>query len=668
MTGDVLELGRHIESRCFCGADAGLEGAFTVGAECYFKSGILERTALRLGKKEDRLCPDAEVGHFEARLEERLFGAAGQRIERHCPDRLDMVLRDDGTSLYGGAQTGSGTLTSDFSFLANPIGDVERFPVKIEETERHVCAVLSGDFADKMRLDHSIPHEERQQHRRIEAPRLILQELPRAVVVEARPAHGGPYIVELPEERAHAARHRAPPEFYRSADRHRLLDLGEIDELTETLGHPEIPQHGVDDEAVAAGMLLVGFEDGRADIAPACRGEAGDGPHRGQGLEAELGTEARPDCEVLGEGPALVPHRPEVHVAPLVRVPVVRKIVRARGGARGPETAVGVEAPDDPSQHSLGEPVVVDDIARGVLFRFLVPGDRAERLVVAAPQGDAGMVGELFDLPGYFGLHVGEKFRARGVQGAGEHAVLPQHDAALVAEFVEIVALVASAAPDTEAVHVRRGRGVEETGGALSGPARGEGVGGNPVCALGEDFSAVHHELESAADAVLFGGDFEFAKAYPFVDDVGARRRGGRVGCLRRALHLGLGACLPLVAHPGCAVRLQGAAHLRLSVGLKLGALRAGMWGGALDTRRAVELGALYLGCAARLERALHLRCGACLEFGALRRHVEIVESGLPMAMRPPQFRLFDFHGEPDDAGARLTELFRIGARPAEAA
>jgi hypothetical protein len=47
-----------------------------------------------------------------------------------------------------------------------------------------------------------------------------------------------------------------------------------------------------------------------------------------------------------------------------------------------------------------------------------------------------------------------------------------QHDAALVAEFVEVVALVAPAAPDPQAVHVRFDCRVEEAGDARAGPAR----------------------------------------------------------------------------------------------------------------------------------------------------------------------------------------------------
>ena len=62
-------------------------------------------------------------------------------------------------------------------------------------------------------------------HRREEAPRHVVQELPAAAVVEARPARHRPGVVELPVERAHAVRLQAAPVVDRGLDRDALLHL-----------------------------------------------------------------------------------------------------------------------------------------------------------------------------------------------------------------------------------------------------------------------------------------------------------------------------------------------------------------------------------------------------------------------------------------------------------
>src|SRR5208337_1464532 len=116
--------------------------------------------------------------------------------------------------------------------------------------------------------------------------------------------------------------------------------------------------------------------------------------HRGERLVAELGAEPGSHFVVRAERLALVPDAPIVHVAPAVIVPVVGIVAASCGGRAGPEDAGRVALVYHPADDPLVQPVVVHDIAVAVLPRLRKPGERSHVLVVAAPQGDGGMVAE----------------------------------------------------------------------------------------------------------------------------------------------------------------------------------------------------------------------------------------------------------------------------------
>ena len=122
-------------------------------------------------------------------------------------------------------------------------------------------------------------------HRLEEAPRHVVQELPAAAVVEARPGGDRPGVVELPVERAHAVRLQAAPVVDGGLDRDALLDLGEPDEVGEVLREAEVAEHRLGDAGVAAGVLLVALHHRGGDVevglrrrscgSPAARGRTG---------------------------------------------------------------------------------------------------------------------------------------------------------------------------------------------------------------------------------------------------------------------------------------------------------------------------------------------------------------------------------------------------------
>ena len=99
------------------------------------------------------------------------------------------------------------------------------------------------------------------------------------------------------------------------------------------------------------------------------------------------------------------------------------------------------------------QPVIGDKVAVAVGATFLVPGERAEEFVVATPQRDAGVVVEAGDLFAHLCVDVGQECFGRRVEVASEHEVVPDQQAKFVADVVEPIGLVSSAAPATDLVN-----------------------------------------------------------------------------------------------------------------------------------------------------------------------------------------------------------------------
>ena len=204
-------------------------------------------------------------------------------------------------------------------------------------------------------------------------------------------------------------------------------------------------------------------------------------------------------------------------------------IVELAGAGRGrPEGAGGIALRDRLFDRAV-EPVVVDQVAVAIGLRKLVPGERADHLVVAAPDGDAGVRGEALHLIAHLGVDLAQEVRRRRVLRAGEHHVLPDEQAAFVAGIVEGVELVEAAAPHPDHVHVGGNRLVEQALDPLLRDARGERIGGDPVCPLGEDRYAVDLEGHRGAGRVRLVDEPQPAQADAFVDAVAGDGDAGRV-------------------------------------------------------------------------------------------------------------------------------------------
>ena len=89
-----------------------------------------------------------------------------------------------------------------------------------------------------------------------------------------------------------------------------------------------------------------------------------------------------------------------------------------------------------------------------------------------------------------------------GLPVVAEHEVLPDHDAELVAQVVELVGFVVAAAPMADHVHVGVDGRLQDLAVLLRGDAGGEAVEGNDVGAFAEHRDAVDDELEGASPLV----------------------------------------------------------------------------------------------------------------------------------------------------------------------
>src|SRR5215218_8095728 len=206
------------------------------------------------------------------------------------------------------------------------------------------------------------------------------------------------------------------------------------------------------------------------------------------------GVPARLFAEAARE--VAVPDLPVVHVALAAVVVVV-----SPEGAAWPVGGLSVELGDDARQ----ELVVVERAGYGGILA--VPEGAVVYplvLVVAAPQGQAGVAPQAPDLVAGLGLDLRDEGAGFfGVDGAGEHEVLPDEEAHRVAQVVEDVVFVDAPAPDSQHVHVGLARRPNEVLVTFVGNGAHEGVSGDPVRAAGEDRCAVKHEPEEASPRLV---------------------------------------------------------------------------------------------------------------------------------------------------------------------
>ncbi len=112
-----------------------------------------------------------------------------------------------------------------------------------------------------------------------------------------------------------------------------------------------------------------------------------------------------------------------------------------------------------------------------------------------------------------FDLEILEKVGVGRVNAAGKHEILPDQEPVAVAEIVEHVFRVVTAAPNAEHVHVGVHGAFQQPLQHRFGDTRGQRIGWNPVGALGEQAHAVDIEGEFLAPLIGILAKFDSAQA-----------------------------------------------------------------------------------------------------------------------------------------------------------
>ena len=346
-----------------------------------------------------------------------------------------------------------------------------------------------------------------------------MERLPLAAVFDGTPRCNGPVVVQLPVESAHAARTLCAPTLDRHLDRHSLLKLREQQFRLDIFRRLEIAEHRFADAPVAAGILLMPLEFRRTRKNLFTGGECLGNLHRGKALVAEFAAKARTVSVVVVERTIIVPHLPVVHITLGIVLPVVGEAAGTRARRTRPEHPRRIVF-----RHHAALQFMALNQCRLVVFRvgigLLEPFQCADAFVVPAPQRDRRMVAEPAQLMGKLHLHFREESVVRRIDGAREHMIVPDEKPEFIADIVEAVLLVLSAAPETDHVHVGHRRAFEKIAVAFRRLTHLERIAGNPVRPLHEKFASVHlhrHPRPLLSRLVNIGSvyDLYFAKPDP---------------------------------------------------------------------------------------------------------------------------------------------------------
>ena len=362
------------------------------------------------------------------------------------------------------------------------------------DTAAETGAGLVGDVDGERPVFQKQPHG----HGGVELPGGVVQRLVAAEAVHAGPGGHRPAVVELPVGRTHAVPPLTAEMLHAILDGVRLEQLRRVHQILKGGGIQVVVRQIPQDFPVAAPALLMVLHDPGEAVQVFLPDEGADGFHGGEALEAVFGAEAEALLPVGGEGDAAVPDLPVVGVA---LGGVVRVVEAAAGGGAG-RPVVGVRRV---GLTQLRQQMAVQ---AGVIVphQLVVPGtpvdDAAFHLVVAAQQGEGGVVVQPLQVAdGLLSEFLGH-FRRQIDVGAGDHKVLPHQQTVLIAQLVEAAVGVVPAAPDPQGVEVGVHGLTDDGFPPPVGDAAEQTVHGNQIRTHGEDLHAVQHKAEFAALAV----------------------------------------------------------------------------------------------------------------------------------------------------------------------
>src|ERR1039457_6135912 len=134
-------------------------------------------------------------------------------------------------------------------------------------------------------------------------------------------------------------------------------------------------------------------------------------------------------------------------------------------------------------------------------------------LIIPAPNDDDRVIPQALDLVDGFLPDVFLKSDVAGNHVSAEHEFLPNHNAKLIADIVEIVRLVVPAAPLADHIHVRVAGGLQNVAMNLRSHTVGKTVERNDVRAFGEYRNSIHDEFKALSP--LIGNAAQFYRTQP---------------------------------------------------------------------------------------------------------------------------------------------------------
>ena len=263
------------------------------------------------------------------------------------------------------------------------------------------------------------------------------------------------------------------------------------------------------------------FHHVTGDIAVLRRGVAVNGFRFGERLEAEFAAKTVLRGAVPFKRLLAVPDIPEVGVAPLRVVEIIPVALGGIGAAR-PVIAFGVQFGGDFGEEFIEDFAVIFPAHLAVVPFIADPA--LLHFVIAAPEGDGGMMAQAADVIFRFSADIIHKRRVKsGIGGAGEHEILPDADTEFVAQVVENIILIETAAPNAQHVHVGVSGTLNQIPVIFRFEMRGECIGGDPAGAFGEERDVIDGKLEGFAPFIRFALNVECAQAYTLRDIIQKR-------------------------------------------------------------------------------------------------------------------------------------------------
>src|SRR5215468_2751867 len=112
------------------------------------------------------------------------------------------------------------------------------------------------------------------------------------------------------------------------------------------------------------------------------------------------------------------------------------------------------------------------------------------------------MISQALELIGGFMTNIVQKLSISRMHVAAEHEVLPDNQPEFVADVVEVIALVDSASPFADHVHIRVPGCLQNVPISFRSYPRGKTVERNDIGALSKYGNTVNHELHAASPVV----------------------------------------------------------------------------------------------------------------------------------------------------------------------